>query len=222
MVKDFLWLIRRDLLLARRQGGALVLSLAFFLIVVSLFPLGVGPEKQILTRISAGVLWVAALLSVLLSLDRLFQADFEDGSLDQLALGPLPLLLVVIAKSLAHWLTAVLPLVLAAPVLGLLLFMEPTAMVAMVLALLLGSPILTLIGAVGAALTVGIRRGGVLLSLLILPLYVPILIFGAGAVEAAATGLPLANHMMLLGGLLFTASALCPLAAAAALRLNLE
>ena len=212
----------RDLRLAARQGGATLLVVVFFLIVVALFPLGVGPEAGVLRRIAAGVLWVAALLASLLALDRLFQADHEDGSLEQLALSGEPLALLALAKIAAHWLATGLPLVICAPGFAVLLNLEPAAIPTLVAALALGTPILSLIGAVGAALTVGVRRGGVLLSLLVLPLYVPTLIFGVGAVEAAAAELPARPHLLFLAAGLLAALPLAPWASAAALRLALE
>jgi len=215
-------LVRRDLLLALRQGGATVLVLLFFVLAIVLFPLGVGPAPDTLSRIAPGVLWVAALLAALMSLDRLFQADFSDGSLDLLALGRLPLPAVVLAKALAHWLTAGLPLTLFGPILALALALPVEALPATWAALALGTPCLTLLGAIGAALTVGVRRGGPLLALLVLPLYIPTLIFGAAAVDAAAFGLSPLPHLLLLGATLCIALALAPWAAAAALRLALE
>jgi len=212
----------RDLRLAARQGGATMLVVVFFLIVVALFPLGVGPEQGVLRRIAPGVLWVAALLASLLALDRLFQADHEDGGLEQLALSGEPLALLALAKIAAHWLATGLPLVLAAPGLGVLLNLEPGAYPTLIAALALGTPILSLVGAIGAALTVGVRRGGVLLSLLVLPLYVPTLIFGVGAVEAAAADLSARPHLLFLAAGLLAALALAPWASAAALRLALE
>ena len=221
-MNSFAAILRRDLRLALRQGSAVTLSVMFFVITVTLFPLGVGPELAILSRISAGVVWVAALLSAMLSLDRLFQADYEDGSLELLALTPLPLELIVLAKIVAHWLSASLPLILAAPILALLLNMPAAGLPMLMLAMLLGTPVLSLIGAIGAALTVGVRRGGVLLSLLVLPLYIPVLIFGVGAVEAAIGDFAVRPHLLILGGLLVAATVLCPWASAAALRLALE
>jgi heme exporter protein B len=220
--RTFLMLIRRDLLLARRQGGGSLLSITFFVLVVSLFPLGVGPAPETLERIAAGTIWVAALLSVLLSLDRMFQADLEDGSLDQLALLPLPLSLVVLAKTIAHWLTTGLPLTLAAPLLGLLMQLSPDAYGALIAAMLLGTPILSLIGAIGAALTVGVRRGGVLLTLIVTPLYIPVLIFGVSAAEAAAQGFSYSAHMLFLSAILSGAIVIAPIAAAWALKLALD
>ncbi len=211
-------LLRRDLRLALRQGSDTATVLAFFLIVVSLFPFGVGPEPQTLSAIGAGVLWVAALLAALLSLDRLFQADYEDGTLDYLLSAPAAPSLLVSAKCLAHWLTTGLPLVVLSPLLGLLLNLPGAAYPALVAGLALGTPVLTLVGAIGAALVLGARRGGVLLSLLILPLYIPVLIFGVGAVEAAATGQGFRAHLLLLGAFFLGALALAPFVAAVALR----
>ncbi len=218
----FAHIVRRDVQLALRQGSASTMVVMFFILTVTLFPLGVGPEANILQRISPGVLWVAALLASLLSLDRLFQADFEDGSLDFLTLGSLPLEVTVLAKCTAHWLTTGLPLIIVAPLLGVLLNFEPDGYLTLVTAMALGTPTLSLIGAIGAALTVGVRRGGVLLSLLVLPLYIPILIFGVGAIDAATGGLSEKPHLLVLGAVLLGAVALCPWAAAAALRLNQE
>ncbi len=211
-------LLRRDLRLALRQGSDTATVLAFFVIAVSLFPFGVGAERETLAAIAAGILWVAALLAALLSLDRLFQADYEDGTLDYLLAAPAAPTLLVMAKALAHWLTTGLPLVVLSPLLALLLNLPPQAYPALIAGLALGTPILTLIGAIGAALVLGARRGGVLLSLLILPLYIPVLIFGVGAVEAAATGLGFRVHLLLLGAMLLAAMALAPFVAAVALR----
>jgi len=221
-VTAFLRLVRRDLLLAFRQGADAALVVVFFALAVLLFPFGVGPEPNILARIAAGILWVMALLAALLSLERLFLADHEDGSLDLLALAPLPLEFVVLAKVAAHWLTTGLPLMLTAPFLALLLGMDAAAIPALVPALLLGTPTLSLIGAIGAALTLGSRRGGVLLPLLILPLYVPVLVFGVAAVDAAAAGLTPRPHLLILGGLLLGALPLAAWASAAALRQALD
>jgi heme exporter protein B len=218
MVTALSGLIRRDLRLALRQGSDAVLVLAFFVMAVLLFPFGIGPEPNLLARIGTGVIWSMALLAALLSFDRLFQADHEDGSLDLLALAPLPLAAIVLAKTAAHWLTTGLPLLLVAPVLALVLRLPGEALPMLLLALLLGTPTLSLIGAVGAALTLGARRGGVLLPLLILPLYVPVLIFGVAAVDAAAAGFASGPPLALLGGMLLAALPLAPWAAAAALR----
>lgn len=218
----FLQIVTRDVRLAFRQGGATMLVVVFFVLAVALFPLGVGPETAVLRRIAPGVIWVAALLAAMLSLDRLFQVDFEDGSLDQLALAPLPLELVAAAKCLAHWISTGLPLVVISPLLGVLLELNGEAYGALLLAMAAGTPSLSLVGGIGAALTVSIRRGGVLLSLLILPLYIPVLIFGTGAIDAAATGLGGGAHLLVLAALLAAALALAPWAIAGALRLNLE
>ncbi len=214
----FTLIVARDLRLALRRGSDSTMVVAFFVLTVVLFPLGVGPDTAILARIGPGVIWVTALLASMLSLERLFQADFEDGTLDLLVLGSLPLEAVVLAKSLAHWLTTGMLLIVAAPVLALLLNMSAEGFGALVLAMLLGTPSLTLIGAVGAALTVGARRGGALLSLLVLPLYVPVLIFGVGAVDAAIFGMATRPHFLILGALLAGTLVLAPLAGAAALR----
>ena len=218
----FLLLVARDVRLASRQGGASGLVVIFFVLSVTLFPLGVGPDTEILTRIASGVIWVSALLASMISLDRLFQADFEDGSLDLIALSPLPLEMTVLAKSLAHWLTTGLPLIVVSPVLAILLSLDGSGYLALVAAMILGTPTLSLVGGIGAALTVGLRRGGVLLSLLVLPLYIPILIFGVGAVEGAINGLGARPHLLILAGLFLGAVVLAPVASAAALRLNLE
>jgi heme exporter protein B len=211
-------LIRRELRLAIRHGADSWMVVMFFVLVVVLFPLGVGPEPAILTRISAGVIWVAALLSAMLSMDRLFQSDYEDGSLDLLVLTPQPLELLVLAKTFAHWLTTGLPLIIVSPLLALLLNMDASGYGILLAALALGTPTLSLIGAIGAALILGARRSGVLLSLLILPLFIPTLIFGVSAVDAALTDLPSKPQLLILGGLLLAGFALCPWASAAALR----
>ena len=218
----FLFIVRRDLRLALRQGADSLLVTAFFVIAVVLFPFGVGPEPNILARISAGVIWVAALLAAMLSLERLFHADYEDGSLELIALQPVALEAVVLAKVVAHWLTTGLPLLVAAPLLAVLLNMSGDGFAVLVLALLLGTPALSLIGAVGAALILGARRGGVLLSLLVLPLYIPVLIFGVSAVDAAIGGYGVRPHLLILGGLLTAAVPLCTWASSAALRQALE
>lgn len=218
----FFALIGREVQLAWRQGNSSAMAVTFFLVAVTLFPLGIGPELTILARISAGVLWVAALLSALLTLDRMFQQDFEDGSLDLLALAPLPLEVIVLAKSVAHWLTTGLPLVAAAPLLAVLLNMNSAGLGILVISLLIGTPALSLVGAIGAALTVTVRRGGVLMPLLILPLYVPTLIFGVGAVDAVLNNIIAGPNLLYLGALSLVALALAPFAAAAAIRLALE
>jgi len=222
VVGVFLRLVRRELVLALRGGIGTLMAVVFFVIAVTLFPLGIGPELALLSRIAPGVVWVAALLAALLSLDRLFAADHEDGSLEQLMLGALPLELVVLAKTLAHWLTTGLPLAAAAPVLAILLNMSADGLVILIVSLLLGTPILSLIGAVGAALTVGLRRGGGLIALLVLPLYVPVLIFGVGAVEGAVLDVGVRANLSILAGGLVAALALGPVAAAAALRMTVD
>lgn len=215
-------LLVRDLRLALRAGGGFGLGLAFFLIVVVLVPFSVGPVPDLLARIAAGVLWLGALLACLLSLDRLLAVDWEDGALDLLATSPLPLEGVVLVKALAHWLTTGLPLVLVAPVLGILLNLSEAGYVPVVVSLALGTPALSMIGAFGAALTVGIKRGGLLLSLLVLPLYVPTLIFGAEAARRGAAGLDASTPMLLMAGITGCVLALMPFAAAAVLRVNLR
>ena len=215
-------LLGRDLALAVRAGGGFGLALAFFLIVVVLAPLAVGAEAALLARIAPGVLWLGALLACLLSLDRMFALDAEDGSLDVLATAPIPLEGVALAKAAAHWITTGLPLTLAAPALAVLLALPGEAMAALAASLAVGTPALSAIGAFGAALTVGLRRGGLLLSLLVLPLYVPTLIFGAEATRRAAEGLDPATPLLLLGGVTLGSLALLPFAAAAALRVNLR
>ncbi len=215
-------LLVRDLRLAVRAGGGFGLGLAFFLIVTVLVPFGVGPQPELLARIAPGILWLGALLACLLSLDRIFQLDFEDGSLDLLATAPIPMEGVVAVKALAHWLTTGLPLTLAAPVLGVLLSLPGPGYGWLVLSLALGTPALSMIGAFGAALTVGLKRGGLLLSLLVLPLYVPTLIFGTEAARRGAEGLSTGTPLMLTAGITLGAIALLPFAAAAAIRVNLR
>ena len=215
-------LLLRDLRLALRAGGGFGLGLAFFLILAVLVPLGVGPEPGTLSLIAPGILWVGALLACLLSLDRIFALDFEDGSLDLLATAPVPLEAVVSIKALAHWITTGLPLVLVSPVLGLLLFLPAEAYLWLILSLLLGTPALSVIGTFGAALTVGLKRGGLLLSLLVLPLYIPTLIFGAEVVSRGAQGLSVGTPLSLLAGITAGAVALLPFASALVLRINLR
>lgn len=215
-------ILRRDLRLALRQGADTLVVVLFFVLTVTLFPFGVGPEPEVLARIASGVIWVTALLASLLSLERLFQNDYEDGGLDLLALSPSSLELIVLAKCAAHWLTTGVPLVVAAPLLAVLLGLPANGFGGLVLAMVLGTPTLTLVGAIGAALVLGARRGGVLVSLLVLPLYVPVLIFGVAAVDGAVTGLAVRPHLMILGGLLLGALVLAPWASAAALRQAIE
>ncbi|MCE5972188.1 heme exporter protein CcmB [Sinirhodobacter sp. WL0062] len=215
-------LLLRDLRLAVRAGGGFGLGLAFFLIVVTLVPFGVGPEGDVLSRIATGVLWLGALLACLLSLDRIFALDFEDGSLDLLATAPVPLEGVVSIKALAHWITTGLPLVLAAPVFGVLLHLPGPAYFWLVVSLILGTPALSVLGAFGAALTVGLKRGGLLLSLLVLPLYVPTLIFGAELVKRGASGMDTQMPLLMLAGITAATIAVVPFASAAAIRVNLR
>ncbi|WP_371171448.1 heme exporter protein CcmB [Aliiroseovarius sp. 2305UL8-7] len=215
-------LLVRDLRLAMRAGGGFGLGLAFFLIVSTLVPFGVGPEAAILSRIAPGILWVGALLACLLSLDRIFQLDFEDGSLDLLATAPIPMEGTVAVKALAHWLVTGLPLTLAAPILGTLMHLESPGHYWMFVTLLIGTPALSMIGAFGAALTVGLKRGGLLLSLLVLPLYIPTLIFGAEAATRGTAGLPATTPLLMMAGITAGSIALLPFAAAAALRINLR
>ncbi|MBK1701792.1 heme exporter protein CcmB [Thiococcus pfennigii] len=223
MGRAFLSLLRRDITLAMRRRTDVLTTLFFFVIVVSLFPFGVGSEQQILRQLGPGVVWVAALLASMLALERLFAADYEDGTLEQLLLTRHPLSLLVLAKVTAHWLLTGLPVVLIAPLIGMQYYLPETAIVAMMLALLVGTPVLSLVGAIGAALTLGLRGGGILLSLLILPLYVPVLVYGAGAVTAAfTTPAESQPYFYLLGAFLVLSLILAPLASAAALRISLE
>jgi heme exporter protein B len=215
-------LLIRDLRLAVRAGGGFGLGLAFFLLVAVIVPLGVGPEPATLAKIAPGILWVGALLSCLLSLDRIFALDFEDGSLDLLATSPMPLEGVVAIKSLAHWLVTGLPLVLVAPILGVLLNLPLAGYGWLVVSLALGTPALSVLGAFGAALTVGLKRGGLLMSLLVLPLYIPTLIFGAEVVKRGAQGLAVGTPLALLAGITLGAVALLPFASSAAIRINLR
>lgn len=212
----------RDLRVGVRQKQDLLNPLLFFAMVVALFPLGVSPEVSFLSQAGVGILWVGALLSTLLSLDHLFRFDFEDGTLEQLALQPQPLAVLVMGKVAAHWLVTGLPLVLLSPLLGLMLHLSGNSIAVLCLTLLIGTPVLSLVGAVGAALTVGLRAGGVLLSLLIIPLYIPVLIFGTGTVVAAGEGAAVSGHLALMGAFLVLALVLAPFAAAAALKISLS
>ena len=214
--------VARDLLIALRHRSDVLTTFFFFVIVVSLFPLGVGPEPETLREIAPGVVWVAALLAAMLSLARMFGTDYADGTLEQLVLTPQPLVVLVMAKIAAHWLTTGLPLVLIAPVLGLQFDLPVDSAAMLLLSLLIGTPVLSLIGAVGAALTLGARGGAALTSLLVLPLYVPVLVFGAGAVVATATGTGAAGHLSLLGAMLMIALVISPWATAVALKISLE
>lgn len=217
-----LLVIRRDLLLAMRRRADVLTILVFFVMVVSLFPLGVGPEMSMLRKMAAGVLWVAALLASMLSLGRLFSADYLDGTLEQMMLNPQSLAVLVLGKMVAHWLVSGLPLVLVAPVLGVQFDMSSQALGVLMLGLLLGTPILSMLGAIGAALTLGLRGGGVLLSLLVLPLCIPVLIFGTGAVEAVASGVSVVSNLSLIAALLMMCLVFTPWVTAQALRISIE
>ncbi len=217
------WLtLTRDIKLAMRSKGELAQALAFFIIVVSLFPLAIGPESAVLKRIAAGVVWVCALLAVMLTLPRLFQIDYVDGTLEQLALSPYPLPLLCAGKMLAHWLTTGLPLAMVAPVLGLQFGLDMSELLIMIAGLLLGTPILTMLGAIGAALVLGVRGGSILMALLVLPLYIPVLIFGAGAVEASLAGIDATANLSLLAAMLLFGLVTTPFAAAAAVKISLD
>ncbi len=222
MLKIVIAIIGRDLRLAMRRQADIVSALFFFVIVASLFPLGIGPEPDLLRKLAPGVLWVAALLATMLSLPRMFADDYRDGALEQLALAPHPLGLVVTGKVIAHWLVSGLPLAMLAPVLGVQFDLPVDALLVLTGAILLGTPALSGIGAIGAALTLGLRGGGVLLSLLVLPLYIPVLIFGAGAVDATMTGLGGEGHLSLLAAMTIASTGFAPWAAAAALKIALE
>ncbi|HSS19176.1 MAG TPA: heme exporter protein CcmB [Pyrinomonadaceae bacterium] len=215
-------LVARDLTLAWRRRADVLSTLMFFVIVVSLFPLGIGAEPRLLRTIAPGVVWVAALLASMLSLGRLFANDYQDGTLEQLLVSPQPLFLVVLAKLLAQWIVSELPLVVFAPLIGIQFDLAPGALVVLSISLLLGTPVLSLIGSIGASLTLGLRGSGVLIALLILPLYIPVLIFGAGAVESSSAGLSAAANLYFLGALLIVALVFAPWATAAALRISLE
>jgi heme exporter protein B len=222
MLGALLAVVRRDLLLAFRRRADVVTTLFFFVIVVSLFPLGVGAEPNLLRTLAPGILWVSALLASMLALGRLFAADHADGTLEQMLLSAEPLSVIVIGKVLAHWLVSGLPLVLLSPLLAIQFDLPGESITVLVTSLLLGTPILSLVGAIGAGLTLGLRGGGALISLLVLPLYIPVLIFGAGAVGAEASGIGASSHLLLLGGGLAVALVLTPWATSAALRIALE
>ncbi|HSH29644.1 MAG TPA: heme exporter protein CcmB [Thiohalobacter sp.] len=221
-IRAFGMLLRRDLILAFRSRAEWVNPLLFFLLITALFPLGIGAEPNLLRAVGPGIIWVGALLAALLSLDGIFRSDFEDGSLVQFMLSAHPVSVLVLAKMLAHWLITGLPLLLAAPLIAVLLDLPGDAVTVLILTLILGTPVLSLVGGIGVALTVGLRKGGVLLSLLVLPLYVPVLVFAANAVETAAAGLPVGAHLSLLAALLVLALSLAPVATAAALRISLS
>ncbi|QEH48289.1 heme exporter protein CcmB [Aggregatibacter actinomycetemcomitans] len=218
----FWQIIKRELQIAMRKQAEILNPLWFFLIVITLFPLVIGPDPKLLSRIVPGVAWVAALLSALLSFERLFRDDFIDGSLEQLMLTPQPLMLTALAKVLAHWLLTGLPLILLSPVAALLLSLERAIWWALVLTLLLGTPVLSCLGAIGVALTVGLRKGGVLLSLLVVPLFIPVLIFSASVLDAAALNLPYGGQLAILGAILAAVVTLSPFAIATALRISLD
>jgi heme exporter protein B len=222
MLTMFRWIVWRDLTLAWRRRADVLATLFFFVIVVSLFPLSIGPESQLLRSIAPGVVWVAALLASMLSLSRLFENDYHDGTLEQMLLTPQPLFLVVLGKILAQWLVSEVPLVLVAPLLGVQFDLEPHTLWILFISLLLGTPVLSLIGAIGAALTLGLRGGGVLIAVLILPLYVPVLIFGAGAVDASITAGNIHANLYLLAAFFLLALVFSPWATSAALRISLE
>jgi heme exporter protein B len=218
VLETLLLIVRRDLLIALRRRSDIFTTLVFFAIVVSLFPLGIGPEMDTLRLIAPGIVWVGALLASMLALELIFSADHRDGTLEQMLLTPQPVALLVVGKVVAHWLVTGVPLVLIAPLLGLQYDLSWPGLQTLIISLLLGTPTLSLIGAIGAALTLGLRSGGVLLALLVLPLYIPVLIFGAGAVEATVSGLGGQAHLSLLAAMLLGSLVLAPLATAAALR----
>ncbi len=218
----FFAIIRRDLLLALRKRSEIANPLLFFVLVITLFPLGIGARPQLLQAIAPGIIWVSALLAAMLSLDSLFRSDFDDGSLEQIVLSPHPTSVLVLAKVTAHWLVTGLPLLLMAPLLAVFLGMPQTSIGILLLTLLLGTPVLSLIGAIGVALTVGLRRGGMILSLLVLPLYVPVLIFAGNAVEMAGNGLPVTAQINILIALLLLALVLAPWPTAAALKMSIS
>lgn len=222
MWKMFRWIVARDLTLAWRRRADVLSTLFFFVIVVSLFPLGIGPETQLLRSIAPGVVWVAALLASMLSLSRVFENDYHDGTLEQMLLTPQPLILVVLGKVLAQWLVSEVPLAVVAPLLGIQFDLEPRTLWILFVSLLIGTPVLSLIGSIGAALTLGLRGGGVLIAVLILPLYVPVLIFGAGAVDASISSGNIQANILLLAAFFVLALVFAPWATSAALRISLE
>ncbi|EOX3296343.1 heme exporter protein CcmB [Vibrio cholerae] len=222
MMSAFIQFIHRELLIAFRRQADVFNPLWFFIIVITLFPLSVGPEPALLARIAPGIVWVAALLAALLSLERLFRDDFQDGALEQAMLTPLPLSVVVLAKVTAHWLLTGLPLILISPLLAILLSFDSSTWLAVVLTLLLGTPTLSFIGAIGVALTVGLQKGGVLLSLLVLPLFIPVLIFATSAIDAAALGMPYNGQLAILAAMLMGSMTLTPFAISAAIRVSVH
>jgi heme exporter protein B len=222
MLTSMTTIIRRELLIAFRRKADVLNPLWFFIIVITLFPLSIGPEPMLLARIAAGIVWVAALLSALLSLERLFRDDFSDGSLEQMMLMPTPLSVLVLAKVFAHWILTGLPLIIISPLLAILLSLDFNSWLAIVLTLLLGTPTLSFLGAVGVALTVGLQKGGVLLSLLILPLYIPVLIFATSAIDAAGLGMAYNGQLAILGALFMGSATLTPFAISSALRVSVQ
>ena len=222
MLTMFRWIVVRDLTLAWRRRADVLSTLFFFVIVVSLFPLGIGPETQLLRSIAPGVVWVAALLASMLSLSRVFENDYYDGTLEQMLMTPQPLFLVVLGKVLAQWLVSEVPLAVVAPLLGVQFDLEPRTLWILFISLLIGTPILSLIGSIGAALTLGLRGGGILIAVLILPLYVPVLIFGAGAVDASIIGGNIQPNILLLTAFFLLTLVFAPWATSAALRISLE
>ncbi|MCP3698414.1 MAG: heme exporter protein CcmB [Aliivibrio sp.] len=222
MLSSMTTIIRRELLIAFRRKADILNPLWFFIIVITLFPLSIGPEPELLARIAAGIVWVAALLSALLSLERLFRDDFSDGSLEQMMLMPTPLSVLVLAKVFAHWVLTGLPLIIISPLLAILLSLDFNSWLAIVFTLLLGTPTLSFLGAVGVALTVGLQKGGVLLSLLILPLYIPVLIFATSAIDAAGLGMAYNGQLAILGALFMGSATLTPFAISSALRVSVQ
>jgi heme exporter protein B len=222
MFDAFTAIVRRDLILAMRQRSEIANPVLFFILVITLFPLGIGAQPKLLQAIAPGIIWVSALLATMLSLDSLFRSDFDDGSLEQILLSPHPTSILVLGKITAHWLTTGLPLLIVAPLLAVFLGMPNQSLSILLITLLLGTPILSLIGAVGVALTVGLRRGGMILSLLVLPLYVPVLIFASNAVEMASTGLPVTAQINILISMLLMALVLAPWPTAAALKMSIN
>lgn len=218
----FFAVIRRDLILALRRRSEMVNPLLFFVLVITLFPLGIGAQPHLLQAIAPGIIWVSALLAAMLSLDSLFRSDFDDGSLEQMLLSPHPTAVLVLGKIIAHWLVTGLPLLLVAPLLAVFLGMPDSALTVLLLTLLLGTPVLSLIGAIGVALTIGLRQGGMILSLLVLPLYVPVLIFAGNAVEMAGSGLPVDAQISILISILLMALVLVPLPVAVALKMSIN
>ena len=220
--KAFFAIVRRDLILAFRRRAEMATPVLFFILIVTLFPLGVGTQPKLLQSMAPGIIWVSALLAAMLSLDSLFRSDFDDGSLEQLLLSAYPASVLVLAKVFSHWLVTGFPLIFVAPLLAVFLGLDKEALIILILTLLLGTPVLSLIGAIGVALTVGLRRGGMILSLLVLPLYVPVLIFASNAVEMASNGLPVNAQINILAAILLLAVVLTPWPSAAALKMSLE